>query len=328
MNPADAEHKQALELDIAGENRFLKFRFPNGVAEAASSQLEKKVSGDLHEQFWSTFKKKTGLSGTWKDIYPQVTDPQALQTELDGETREFIDACLGYVGHDPMETYEHNAELIKQSGLQPHFNVRKDNDYTKIMESQHTLKHGFVRRDLRKISDLSRLVGFIRSIKDGTYDPKVDLNDVAVSVGVVLESKTITGSEYGKLMSLVNDARVAYNELHTQLNVPAGYGFRQGVWQSAVYSGQEKGFDAYMNTIKQNIAAINTQARGPAQATIKSRLMADLVVLDHFSKANETEIAKVLKEKDDRIFTAFTELYDTKKSGASIYEHRLGSVMR
>src|SRR3989344_2869962 len=36
MNPADAQHSSALELDIAGENRFLKFRFPNGVAEAGS----------------------------------------------------------------------------------------------------------------------------------------------------------------------------------------------------------------------------------------------------------------------------------------------------
>lgn len=329
MNPADAEHKQALELDIAGENRFLKFRFPNCVAEAASSQLEKKVSGDLYEKFWNTFKEKTGMKGdTWKDIYSQVTDPQALQTELSGETREFIDVCLGYVGHDPIETYEHNAELIKQSGLQPHFSVRKDNEYNKILESQKTLKHGFVPRDLRKISDLSRLIGFIRSIKDGTYDPKVDLNDVAVSVGIVLESKTITGSEYGKLMSLVNNAREEYKKLHTQLNVPPEYGFRQGVWQSAVYMGQEKGFEAYINTIKQNIAAINTQAKGPAQATIKSRIMADLVVLDHFSKTYESEISKILKLPDDKIFNAFTELYDTKKSGASIYEHRLGSVMR
>ncbi|MFA6073159.1 MAG: hypothetical protein WC758_03535 [Candidatus Woesearchaeota archaeon] len=328
MNPADADHKQALELDIAGENRFLKFRFPNGVAEAASSQLEKKVSENLHEKFWATFNKKTGLTGTWRDIYAQITDPEELKTELNGETREFIDVCLGYVGHDPMETYEHNAELIKQSGLQPHFNVRKDNDYNKVLESQNTLKHGFVRRDLRKISDLSRLVGFIKSIKDGTYEPKVDLNDVAVSIGIVLESKTITGSEYGKLMSLVNDARVAYSQIRTQLNTPAEFGFRQGVWQSAVYAGQEEGFDAYINTIKQNITALNNQTTGPAQATIKSRLLADLVVLDHFSKTYEPEIKKVLEVKDDNAFTLFTELYDTKKSNASIYEHRLGSIMR
>ena len=31
MNPADAEHNAATELDIAGENRFLKFKFPYSV---------------------------------------------------------------------------------------------------------------------------------------------------------------------------------------------------------------------------------------------------------------------------------------------------------
>ena len=38
MNPSDAEHNHARELTIAGENRFLKFRFPNGVAEAGYNE--------------------------------------------------------------------------------------------------------------------------------------------------------------------------------------------------------------------------------------------------------------------------------------------------
>ena len=103
MNPADAQHSSALELDIAGENRFLKFRFPNGVAEAGSGQLEKKISGDLHDKFWSDFSKKTGMKPNWKESYPIVTDPEQFANTMNGETKEFIDVSLGYVGSDPKE---------------------------------------------------------------------------------------------------------------------------------------------------------------------------------------------------------------------------------
>jgi hypothetical protein len=328
MNPADAEHSAALELDIAGENRFLKFRFPNGVAEAASSQLEKKLAGDLHDRFWTEFGKRSGVKGGWREVYPVVTDPEQFPAGLDGATREFIDVALGYVGHDPIETYERNVELMQQGGLQPRFSVRKDNDYNKILAAQNTLKHGFVRRDLRKIRDLSRLVGFIKSIKNGSYTPSVTLNDVAASIGIVLESKTMTGTDYGSLMALVNDARRAYGEANAQMNIPPGYGLRQAIWQSAVYAGQEHGFDGYMNTLRQGMAQLNAQAGSAAQATIRSRVLADLVVLEHFSKMHEQDVAAALKEPGEKAFAAFHELYAKKKAQSSVYEHRLDSIMR
>jgi len=328
MNPADAEHSAALELDIAGENRFLKFRFPNGVAEAASSQLEKKLAGDLHDRFWTEFGERSGVKGGWREVYPVVTDPEQFPAGLDGATREFIDVALGYVGHDPIETYERNVELMQQGGLQPRFSVRKDNDYDKILAAQNTLKHGFVRRDLRKIRDLSRLVGFIKSIKNGSYTPSVTLNDVAASIGIVLESKTMTGTDYGSLMALVNDARRAYGEANAQMNIPPGYGLRQAIWQSAVYAGQEHGFDGYMNTLRQGMAQLNAQAGSAAQATIRSRVLADLVVLEHFSKMHEQDVAAALKEPGEKAFAAFHELYAKKKAQSSVYEHRLDSIMR
>src|SRR3989344_4015131 len=70
MNPADAQHTSALELDIAGENRFLKFKFPNVVAEAGSSQLDKKGSRNLHDQFWTEFAKRTDRKNGWRENYP------------------------------------------------------------------------------------------------------------------------------------------------------------------------------------------------------------------------------------------------------------------
>lgn len=328
MNPADAEHSSAIDLDIAGENRFLKFRFPNGVAEAASSQLEKAIAGDLHEQFWKEFSSLSGNNAGWREVYPQVADPAQFPTGLDGDTKEFIDVALGYVGYDPKETFERNVELMQQGGVSPRFSIRRDNDCDKILAAQNTLKHGFVRRDLRKIRDLSRLLGFIKGMKDGTYDHSATLNDVAASIGVVLESKTMTGTDYGSLMALVNDARSTYGEINTQMNIPASFGLRQAIWQSAIYAGQEDGFEAYMNTLRNGMNQLNTQTTSAAQAAIKSRVLADLVVLEHFSKTYENDVTAALKEGGEQSFKAFGEVYATNKAHSSVYEHRMDSIMR
>lgn len=327
MNPSDEMHTHARELTIAGENRFLKLKAANGVTEAGSSQLEKKLGLDVHDRFWSEFSKRTGIKGGWKEIYPIVTDPEQFPTELDGETREFIDTSLGYVGYDPKETFQRNVELMQQGGLSPHFSIRDDNNYRKILETQGKLKHGFVRRDLRKIRDLSRLLGFIKGIKDCSYNATVGLNDVAAGIGVILESKTITGTDYGSLMALVNDARSTYAEMHKQMNIPESFGIRQAVWQAAIQSDQEHGFGAYINTLRAGIAQLNIDATNIAQATIKSRVLADLVVLEHFSKAYETDVTAVLKAKGTGTFAGFSELYQDNKGKSSIYEHRLGSIM-
>ena len=337
MNPADAQHSAALELDIAGENRFLKFKFPNGVAEAASSQLEKMVSGGLHEKFWTEFSKRTGLTGDWREHYPVIADPQQFSNALNGETKEFIDVALGYVGYDPVETFERNAELMEQGGIKAQFSVAQNNDYQKILEAQKKLKHGFVRRDLRKIRDLSRLLAFIKGVKSRTYEADVQLNDVAAAIGIVLESKTITGTEPGELMTLVNDAQVEYANLHKQMRLPQGYGFRQAVWQSALHAGSEHGFDAYLKTLQNATDQLNKESgnlvqdregRNIAQTIIKSRILADLVVLEHFSTAHEAEIKTALKEKGEGKFQAFSQLYEDRKSQSSIYEHRLDSIIK
>ena len=212
--------------------------------------------------------------------------------------------------------------------MSPNFSVRDDNNYRKILESQGKLKHGFVRRDLRKIKDLSRLLGFIKGVKDGSYDASVRLNDVAAGIGVILESKTVTGTDYGSLMALVNDARAAYSDMHKQMNIPESYGLRQAIWQAAIHVGQVSGFEAYMNTLRSGMAQLNTQAASAAQATLRSRVLADLVVLEHFSKVHETDVTAALKAKGNQTFKGFDELYQAKKGQSSIYEHRLGSIMR
>ena len=333
MNPADAEHNAALDLDIAGENRFLKFRFPNGVAEAGSSQLEKNIDGNLYEKFWNEFAKRSGEEGSWREIYPVITDPYQLPDKLDGQTGEFIDVALGYLGEDPKETFERNADIMKQGGISPGFSLREDNDYLQIKECQGMLKHGFVRRDLKKIENLSRLLGFIKGVKDGSYDSTVKLNDVAAGIGVILESKTITGTEYGNLMDLVNDARSSHVDAHNWMGIPEGYGIREAVWQSAMHAGNEHGFQRYAATLQSNIAKLNNRQAGrssqAAHAVMQSRILADLVVLKQFSETHENEITTALKGSSnvDR-FKAFKDIYEQNKRKSSIYEHRLDSIIR
>ncbi len=327
MNPSDAQHSSALELDIAGENRFLRFIYPNGVTDVGSSQLEKRVSGSLHDRLWTEYSKRTGHKGGWRENYPIITDPEQFSRTLNGQAKEFMDAALGYVGEDPNATYRRNAELMQQGGVKPAFMIREDNDYNQILQAQGTLKHGFVRRDLIKIENLSRLIAFIKGIKRGTYDVKIDLNDVAAGIGVVLESKTVTGTDYGGLMALVNDARATYGEMLKQGNIPNGFGIRQAIWQAAIYAGQEKGFDNYINTLKAGMNQLNTPAESAAQGTIRSRILSDLVVLEHFSKAYEKEVSAALRAKGDQTFKGFHELYQAKKGQSSIYEHRLGPIM-
>ena len=61
--------------------------------------------------------------------------------------------------------------------------------------------------------------------------------------------------------------------------------------------------------------------------TMRSRVLADLVVLDHFSKSYETDITSALKEKGLDAVKAFREIYQNKKGQSSIYEHRLDSIV-
>ena len=110
------------------------------------------------------------------------------------------------------------------------------------------------------------------------------------------------------------------------MNIPAGYGYRQAVWQSALNAGSENGFEGYIHTLRNGMSQLNTEALNAAQATIKSRLLADLVVLEHFSTAHEAEVKALLPEQNS--FAEFTKLYDAKKAEGSIYEHRLGSIVR
>ncbi|MBI2146836.1 hypothetical protein HYU22_05880, partial [Candidatus Woesearchaeota archaeon] len=255
-----------------------------------------------------------------------------LRTEIEGEAREFMDVALGYVGKNPEETVERNRELLKSAGYEPRIAIARGNDLDRVLQAQKTMKHGFVRRDLRKISDLALLLGFIKSVKRETYEPAVSLYDIAASVGIVLESKKITGSPEGQLMGLVNDALNAYRSIHQQKEGNTrvyvdGFGIRQAVWQAAVHAGQGGGnFDAYRATLQKGVRILNTQTAGVASAALKSRLAADIAVLDHFSREYQGELEKALGSADP--FAEWKEVYEKHKSRSSVYEHRLSSIVK
>jgi len=326
MNPADAEHSSAREIDIAVENRFLKFHFPNGVSEAASSQLEKSYPDDLHERLWSEFRRLTGLEGGWRALYPIITDPAATPSKLNGVCKEFIDVIVGYAGSNPSETFDRNIEIITSAGITPHLTLRQDNELEKIIHAQANLKHGFVRRDLRKIKDLSLLVAFIKSMKSGTYEPSVSLNDVVSGTGIVLEGKIVTGTKNGALMAVVNDAKNAYEQLLTEIQIGKGYGLREFVYAAAKDAGNASGFDWYINTLVQNMNKVNVAATGPAMSVIKSRMLADLAVLKHFSEEHKDAITEALKAENP--VDAIEQIYLANKHKASLYEHRLEPILR
>ncbi|MBI5065999.1 hypothetical protein HZA97_07210 [Candidatus Woesearchaeota archaeon] len=324
MNPPDAQYTGALELDLAGENRFLKMDFPNGVEEAGSTQLDKRVIGELHDKFWNLFREKTGLNGGWREWYPVVTDSETLGVDLDEECREAIDVLLGYVGKNPVESFERNKALMENGGYTPKFKVNKSNDLTRIVEIQKGLKHGFVRRDLGKIRDLSCVLAFIKSIKNDSYTPQVSLQDVIAGIGIVLEGKRATGVDSSGLMSLVNDGLSAYKKMKPFFE---GFGFRQAVYQSSVHAGRTGGFDAFSNTLQKNIESLNISNNGGvADSVIRSRVLADLVVLDYFSKQYQSEVVTALKAEDP--LNNFKEVYEAHKKDASVYEHRLGAIIR
>lgn len=325
MNPPDAQHRGAFELDIAGENRFLKFPFPNGIDEVASSQLEKRMEEGLHAKFWKMVRQRTGLSGDWKALYPMITDPETVRTEGDGAAREFLDVALGYVGKDPIEIFNRNKEVLEACGYTCNITVARNNNLVRVRQAQKQLKHGFVRRDLQKIADLSALLGFIGSVKDRTYTPTVSLYDTAVSMGIVLESKKVTGAPEGALLAVVNDALHAYKGIRTELNIPEGLGIREAIWQAAVCAGVG-GYELYENTVKKMIDAVNKPTTNIAEAVLRSRLAADLAVLEHFSTTYKNEVVALLKNEEAR--ADFKQLYEQRKRESSLYQHRMNSFVQ
>lgn len=330
MNPADAEYTDTRQLDLAGENRWVKFPFPDNVDESGAGQLGRDRAPDMHETFWDAYRERTGMDGSWRELFPVVADPAHVSNGLNGQVEEFVDALIGFVGRDPATTYDRNTALIEDCGYTPSFDVEDDGNYLeKVQEAQGQMRHEFGRRDLEQVYDTSQLLGFITGVKDGSFDIGASLTDVVAATGIVAEGKTVTGTEYGQLVGLVDDARAAYDDVVDQFEdvvdhgeVPDGRGIRETAWQAAVMAGVEDGFDTYLESVQDKLAGMNTYTGNSAEAAVRSRVVADLAVLESFSERYRDELEDVLAEAPD-YETALGGFADTVASvDRSIGEHR------
>ena len=79
-------------------------------------------------------------------------------------------------------------------------------------------------------------------------------------------------------MVLVNDARAAYAVRTKDGNTGRAW-IKAGSMAGGNSCRAKHGFEAYISTLKAGMTKMNTQAASAAQATISSRVLADLAVL-------------------------------------------------
>jgi hypothetical protein len=257
--------------------------------------MDKNVERDLHTEFWNEFRRRTGIEEDWEEIYPQIADDELTDFEYDERSRELIDVSLAYIAKDLDETFSRNKELIERSGYDP-FSLRDGHELEAIQEQKQDLKHGFVRRDIDKIENMGKLLSLVRQIKQGDELSYVTMEDTAAAMGVALESKTTTDAEYGSMMPLVNDTRSAYDSVLDDIEIPEGHSVRGSFLSSAIQSGIDNGFEGYLEDIEQHIDALNDSTSNNAEALVRSRLMADMSVLENFSQTYRDEIEDVLDQ--------------------------------
>lgn len=335
MNPHDAEYTDTREMDLAGVNRWVKFRYPDNVDESGAGQLDRSERNGLHEDFWEGVLEETGLDGEWREVYPLLTDPQLTGGEIDYRTSEFLTGLLGFVGRDPGKTFKRNRDLAQDAGYGLNFGVDSESNYLQqLREAQGNLRgNGTIlgRRDLEQINDTAQMLGFIRGVKEQDYDFKASLTDVVAATGVVAESKRVSGTEYGEIIGLVDDARIAYSDMigtleeYRDAEISDDRGIRDTIWQSAVLDGQRNGYQSYRSTVQSAIEELNdTQPENPVEGVLRSRIIADLAVLDNFSEnyredveyALDTEFADALER-----FSGIVDDVDTSiGKHASVYD--------
>ena len=354
MNPADAIHTSAEELDIAVENRMIRIKFPNIISESASNLFSAKPKStyNFHDEFLEIFYAKSGLDKSrfsWDYLYSKITDPDLFRVQYDGKISEFIDSVFSYVSQDPNErTLENDVKKIFDENIAifravysgqefiPKFKINdNDNSYMVVTQTIRKLKHGLEARDTDKIYDMSRIFSFVRGMKTKRYDFNVTFNDVCAALGIVLESKTITGSSDGNLMSLVNDARLAYKNIHTKMNIKESefedrhFGVRQAIWQAAIYAGSDtegNGFDVYSKTLDKNIMTLNStlNQNEVSQMVLRSRILADISILKAYSEEHKSEISDILKSENP--FYLFRKVYDETRYEHDIFDRLYSTI--
>jgi hypothetical protein len=325
QNPDDTEHG-TFENDIAEDNRFLKIPFPNAVFEAGTSQLLINKAVNLHETFWNRYKEVIeDKSSNWKDLYIQSTELPENSFKLANDQREFLDFMISYISTNPSSEVQRNMELIKDCGLELTFNLREDEFLAKVTDLQSSLRYKIVRRDINKITNFIRLVSLIRSIKRKDFTPELTIEDVASSIGVLLEGRTVNLRD-NVMFDFVNDSLKSYLELKQRFNAESSEGIREMVLSKALknYSSNSFNIDIFYSTITNLVTKFseNTFVK-PALVVFNSRIIADLLLFKQFCEDNAESILETLHSSNQR--DGLSKYFKNQFAYMpSIYANRLG----
>ena len=325
QNPDDVEHG-TFENDIAEDNRFLKINFPNAIFEAGTTQLLVKKPTNSFNLFWNTYKEKLEVNGVdWKNLYIKATDLPQDVFKLTDDQREFLDFMISYLSTTPMDEVNRNMELAKDCGMELQFNLREDEFLAKITDLQNSLRYKVVRRDLNKITNFIRLVALIRSIKRKDFTPEITLEDVASSIGVLLEGRTVNLKD-NLMFDFVNDSIKSYAELKERYNAEEHQSIREMVLSKALknYASNSYNMDIFYSTITNLVTKFseNTYVK-PALVVFNSRIVADLLLFKQFCTDYQEKLLDSLHASNarDQLSAFFSNNFSTLPS---IYANRLG----
>lgn len=325
QNPDDVEHG-TFENDIAEDNRFLKIPFPNAIFEAGTSQLLIKSSSKSFDSFWSTYKEKIEANGVdWKNLYVKATDLPLNVFKMADDQREFLDFMISYLSTNPTQEVQRNQDIVFDCGVELQFNLREDEFLAKVTDLQSSLRYKIVRRDLNKLTNFIRLVALVRSIKRKDFVPEITLEDVASSIGVLLEGRTVNLKE-NVMFDFVNDGIKSYNELKQRYNADENESIREMVLNKALknYASNSYNMDIFYSTITNLVTKFseNTYVK-PALVVFNSRIVADLLLFKQFCEEYYDSLLDILHASNarDQLSTYFKENFSQLPS---IYANRLG----
>ena len=264
-------------------------------------------------------------SADWRSLYIEATDLPENVFKIADDQREFLDFIISYLSTNPTNEVQRNVELIKDCGMDLQFNLREDEFLAKVIDLQNSLRYKIVRRDLNKLTNFIRLVALVRSIKRRDYVPEITLEDVASSVGVLLEGRTVNLRD-NVMFDFVNDAIKSYNELKQRYNAGEHESIREMVLSKALknYSSNSFNMDIFYQTITDLVTkfSANTYVK-PALVVFNSRIVADLLIFRQFCKDFEEQLLDILHSSNSREGLG-TYYRDNFSFLPSIYANRLG----
>ena len=165
----------------------------------------------------------------------------------------------------------------------------------------------------------------VRSIKRKDFVPEITLEDVASSVGVLLEGRTVNLQD-NVMFDFVNDAIKSYNELKQRYNAEEHESIKEMVLSKALknYSSNSFNMDIFYSTITNLVTKFseNTYVK-PALVVFNSRIVADLLLFRQFCQDYQEDLIDILHSSNQR--EGLSGYYRNNFSILpSIYANRLG----